>query len=69
MIGKMDTRKGVRICIPHECDFEDLVEYGPNGYCKTVYVPLCDDCRKRSTTWNVGKINQFTGNDSISIHK
>ena len=30
----MNTNKGVRICIPHDCDFEDIVELGPNGYVK-----------------------------------
>lgn len=59
----MNNLKGVRICLPHKCNFEDIVELGPNGHCKTVYVPLCDNCKKEGASFNVGKIKQFTGDD------
>ena len=60
----MDSPKGKRIVIPHMCDFEDLVAFGP-GYCKMVYVPKCDECKKE-TLWNIGKIKEFTSSDSYA---
>jgi len=63
LFHEMDSIKGKRIVSMHECDFEDLVELGPFGHCKTVYIPLCDLCRNRRLL-NVGKMKQFTGSDS-----
>jgi hypothetical protein len=46
----------------------DFVEIAP-GYCRTVYIPLCENCKKKDQIFNISDIKKFTSGDYFTSVK
>lgn len=58
---------GIQMNVIHECGFEDVVSIAP-GCCKTIFIPICDSCKKR-TEMSKSEIDKYTGGDRVFIKK